>query len=221
MARPAKRPPDQWRQEIMKAAKRLFLEKGFEETTVEDIMKAAGGAKGTFYHCFRSKEELIHALGDQMFFENDPFEAVKGRKDLNGLEKIRELLSLNRQDADRSAINVQAASILSDPRTLAKAVEANRRVLTPLWRQLLEEGRRDGSIQTEYPKELSELLPLADFWLLPSVFPATAEEVLHKRRFLAEVLAKMGLPVLEEPDPEEERLLTTLAEKAERAGGEK
>lgn len=220
MARPVKKPLGEWRQGIMKAAKGLFLEKGFEETTVDDIMKAAGGAKGTFYHCFRSKEELIHALGDQMFFENDPFEAVRDRKDLNGLEKIRELLSLNRQDADRNAINAQAAPILSDPKILAKAVEANRRVLTPLWRQLLEEGRRDGSIQTEYARELSELLPLADFWLLPSVFPATKEEVLHKYRFLAEVLAKMGLPVLEELSPEEERLLTELAEQAEKAGGE-
>ena len=38
------------------------------------------------------------------------------------------------------------------------AVEANRRILTPLWRELLEEGRQDGSIQTEYTRELSELL---------------------------------------------------------------
>ncbi|MDE7206795.1 MAG: TetR/AcrR family transcriptional regulator, partial [Lachnospiraceae bacterium] len=44
-------------------------------------------------------------------------------------------------------------------------------------------------------KELSELLPLMNFWLLPSVYPATAEEIRHKYRFIMEALSKMGLPV--------------------------
>lgn len=211
MARPVKKPLEQWRQEILSTARRLFLEKGVQETSVADLMAAVGGAKGMFYHCFQSKEELLHALGDRMFFENNPFEAVLEREDLNGLEKIRTLLALNRQDTDRAAINAQAAAILEDPRILAAAVEANRRVLTPLWYQLLEEGRRDGSIQTEYTRELSELLPLVNFWLLPAVFPATAREVRHKYHFVAEVLARMGLPVLgDQMAPEDEAALETM-----------
>lgn len=151
-----------------------------------------------FYRFFQSKEELMHALGDQMFLENNPFEAVRGRSDLNGLQKIREVLALDRADEEWEEINTQAVSILKDPRILAAAVEANRRILTPLWFELIEEGRRDGSIQTEYAKELSELLPLVNFWLLPSVFPADAEEIQRKCRFIAEVLSTMGLPVIED-----------------------
>ena len=71
-------------------------------------------------------------------------------------------------------------------------------MLTPLWLELIEEGRRDGSIHTEYARELSELLPLINFWLLPSVFPADADELRHKFRFVAEVLASMGLPIMDE-----------------------
>ena len=71
-------------------------------------------------------------------------------------------------------------------------------MLTPLWFELIEEGRRDGSIQTAYAKELSELLPLVNFWLMPSVFPASAEEILHKCEFIAKVLAAMGLPIMDE-----------------------
>ena len=118
----------------------------------------------------------------------NPFEAVRERSDLNGLQKIREVLAFDRADEVREEINIQAIPILKDPRILAAAVEANRRVLTPLWLELIEEGRRDGSIRTEYAKELSELLPLVNFWLLPSVFPADAEEIRHKCRFVAEVL---------------------------------
>lgn len=198
MARPVKKPPEQWKQEILDAAKALFLSKGYEETSITDIMELAGGAKGMFYRFYESKEEVMHALGDRMFFENNPFEAVRGRSDLNGLQKIREVLILNRADEDRESINAQAVDILKDPRILAAAVEANRRVLTPLWLELIEEGRRDGSIRTEYAGELSELLPLINFWLLPSVFPADADEIRHKCRFVAEVLASMGLPIMDE-----------------------
>lgn len=95
-------------------------------------------------------------------------------------------------------MNVQAISILSDPHILAAAVAENRRILTPLWLELLEEGRRDGSIQTEYAKELSELLLLINFWLMPSVFPASAEEIRHKYQFIMKVLSMMGLPLIDD-----------------------
>ena len=151
-----------------------------------------------FYRFFQSKEEVIHILGNQMFFENNPFEAVRGRKDLNGLQKIRALLAVNRSDPDRNQIHAQAASILKDPRILTAAVEENRRVLTPLWLELLEEGRRDGSVKTEYARELSQLLPLVNFWMLPSVFPGTEEELRHRYGFVVEVLAHMGLPIFDD-----------------------
>ncbi len=198
MARPVKKQPEEWEREILEAAKFLFLSKGYEETSVSDIMERAGGAKGMFYRFFESKEKVMQALGDRMFLENNPFEAVRARMDLNGLQKIREVLAMDRADGEREAVNAQAVSILKDPRILAAAVEANRRVLTPLWFELIEEGRRDGSIQTEYAKELSELLPLVNFWLMPSVFPADAEEIMHKCKFVAKVLADMGLPLADE-----------------------
>ncbi len=200
MARPVKRTPDEWRKEILNAAQNLFISKGYEETSISDIMDMAGGAKGMFYRCFQSKADVMHALGNQMFFENNPFDAVKERDDLNGLQKIKLLLVLNQSDEKRNHLNMQAISILKDPHILAVAVEENRRVLTPLWLELLEEGKNDGSIKTEYTKELSELLPLINFWLIPTVFPATEEDLHHKYRCVMEVLDHMGLPIFENED---------------------
>lgn len=198
MARPVKKSPEQWKKEILDAAQKLFLSKGYEETAVSDIMEAAGGAKGMFYRFFQSKEEVMHALGNRMFFENNPFELIRERDDLNGLQKIRLLLTLNRSDEERNRLNMEAVGILKDPRILAAAVEENRRVLTPLWRALLEEGKKDGSVESEYTRELAELLPLVNFWLLPSVFPATEEELRHKYGFVAEVFARMGMPLFDD-----------------------
>ncbi|MCM1468170.1 MAG: TetR/AcrR family transcriptional regulator [Alistipes sp.] len=195
MARPVKKAPAEWRRDILNAAQSLFLLKGYEETSISDIMDMAGGAKGMFYRFFQTKEDVMHELGNRMFFENNLFDMIKERTDLNGLEKIRSLLVLNQSDEERNHLNMQAVSILKDLHILAAAVEENRRVLTPLWLELLEEGKKDGSIKTEYTKELSELLPLINFWLMPTVFPATGEELHHKYRFVIEVLEHMGLPI--------------------------
>lgn len=198
MARPVKKTPEQWKQDILHAAQTLFLSKGYEATSVSDIMTLTGGAKGMFYRFYQSKEELMYALSKQLFLENNPFEEVRKREDLNGLEKIRTLLTLNNAEEKRNDLNLQAVSILRDPHILTAAIQENRRILTPLWLELLEEGIRDGSVKTPYARELSELLPLLNFWMLPSVFPATEEELLHKYQFVADMLSHMGLPLYDE-----------------------
>ena len=87
--------PEVTEERILDVAQRLFLEKGYENTTIQDIVNELGGlTKGAVYHHFKSKEEIMDAVGDRMFFENNPFEAVKGRTDLNGLQKLREVIRL-------------------------------------------------------------------------------------------------------------------------------
>ncbi len=49
----------------MDAGERSFIQKGFAVTTVEDITRAAGVAKGTFYLYFNSKEDLLAALRER------------------------------------------------------------------------------------------------------------------------------------------------------------
>ena len=187
-------------EKILDAAQRLFLEKGYDNTTIQDIVDELGGlTKGAVYHHFKSKEEIMDAVGDRMFRENNPFEAVMGRKDLNGLEKLREMVRVNQSDRARQDMNIQSMPILKNPRVLAGMIEANRKELTPYFERLIEEGCRDGSIHTEYGKELAELIPLlTSLWLAPTFFPSTAEGMLKKFRFIREMLEKMGMPVIDD-----------------------
>lgn len=185
----------QSREKILAAAGEVFAQKGFDAATIRDITEKCGMSKGAVFHHFKSKEEIMQSLGDRMFFESNPFEAVKKRTELNGLQKIKELLKAGSADKERNEMNAMAVPILKDPHILAAALNANRKILTPLWFELLEEGKQDGSIKTEYTRELSELLPLINFWLMPSVFPAAADEIRHKYSFIIQALSKMGLPL--------------------------
>lgn len=53
---------DETKREMLKAAERLFCEKGYEETSVQDILDAVHGSKGGFYHHFVSKDDVLKQL---------------------------------------------------------------------------------------------------------------------------------------------------------------
>ncbi|MGN6101053.1 MAG: TetR/AcrR family transcriptional regulator, partial [Devosia sp.] len=50
------------RQELLDIALKLFATRGYDETSVNDVIEAAGLSKGAFYHHFSSKEDLMKAL---------------------------------------------------------------------------------------------------------------------------------------------------------------
>ncbi len=52
------------RERLFRAALTLFAEKGFAETTVEDITNAADVGKGTFFNYFPSKDHILLAFGE-------------------------------------------------------------------------------------------------------------------------------------------------------------
>lgn len=187
-------------EKILDAAQRLFLEKGYDNTTIQDIVNELDGlSKGAVYHHFKSKEEIMDAVSDRMFTANNPFEAVRRRSDLNGLQKLREAIRLNQSDEARTNMTIQSIPITRNPRLLVEMIESNRRILTPYYLELLEEGNKDGSLHTEYAKEIAELLPLlTSLWLLPNVFPADKEEMKHKFYFLGDMLEKMGVPLMDD-----------------------
>ena len=184
---------------ILDVAARLFMEKGYEHTSIQDIIDNLGGlSKGAIYHHFKSKEEIMDALTNKMFCENNPFDTVKNQKNLNGLQKMKMAMSLNQSDKERVNLSLQAMPILKNPRILAGIIESNRQVLSPFWLELLTEGIKDGSIHTDYARELSELIPLFDLWLTPSIYPATSEEIFHKFLFIKDLFDKMGLPLIDD-----------------------
>ena len=183
---------------ILEVSKRLFLEKGYDNTKIQDIADELGMTKGAIYHHFESKEEIMNKLGETMFIHNNPFEIVKKRNDLNGLEKMKLAIKLNQSNEQMVELTNQALPLLENPQILAKMFESNYQNLLPYWLELIQEGQEDGSIKTEQPKELAELFILTDLWIIPSLFPGNVDDIKNRYKFVTVMLGKMGLPLYDE-----------------------
>ena len=61
------------KEQLLQTAYELFLSKGYESVSVDEIIKKAGIAKGTYYYYFKSKEETLEEVIDMMIAK----EAVK------------------------------------------------------------------------------------------------------------------------------------------------
>ncbi len=54
--------PEQTQERIVDASIKLFIEKGYEQTTIQDILDTLNLSKGGLYHHFKSKEEILEAV---------------------------------------------------------------------------------------------------------------------------------------------------------------
>ena len=94
--------PEERKSEIVATACQLFLSKGYDRTTMKDVMRDLGIAKGTIYHYFSSKEELLEAVIDSVA-EDEMVRLKEILKDLEGtaLERLEKLiLSGSNHDAN-------------------------------------------------------------------------------------------------------------------------
>src|ERR1700722_6405050 len=112
----------QTRQRLGRAALDLWTERGFEtgieETTVEEIVQAAGVTKGTFYFHFARKEEILLEMGgDTAAVANDG--ARRGLKAGPGLDdsfaRVNGVLSRHVYAAPPAAVGGAAAVFLRTP----------------------------------------------------------------------------------------------------------
>lgn len=78
---------------IVSAAWKLFYEQGYDETTVEEIVEESGTSRGSFYHYFKGKDELLSSLS--VLFD-DKYEELSKAMD-PALSPIEKLTFINRE----------------------------------------------------------------------------------------------------------------------------
>ena len=100
--------PEETQRKILDVSFRLFTQKGYDHTTIQDIVDALGMSKGAVYHHFKSKEDILDHLYDRYYVDSKMFDLLEDPS-LSGLEKLRELL--RRQLADPGKLDIDGISI--------------------------------------------------------------------------------------------------------------
>lgn len=196
--------PEETERLILQTALKLFLEKGYDNTSIQDIIDRLGGlSKGAIYHHFKSKEAILIQLMNEMDgYIEETLSVICRDKTKNGFEKLQELFRQSLLNSDKETAFLAAPNLMKNPRMLAMHIESIFKEIVPGYIQpVIEEGVADGSIQTEYPKELAEvLILLSNVWLNPIVFADLADEQVLMRRveFYRQMLEKMGLSLIDD-----------------------
>lgn len=187
---------------ILDTAFRLFMEKGYEYTSVQDIINNLGGlSKGAIYHHFKSKEDILYAVTDRMTSESNKILAgIRDASSLNGKDKFKTIfkMSLNRP-------------VMDDIFTVAPNFNNNSKLLFNILNEtiykaapdyilpIIKQGISDGSIKTEYPEQLAELIILvANVWMNPMIFDNTKEEIYCKCMVFRQMMDGFGLDIIDD-----------------------
>lgn len=199
---------------ILDTATRLFVQKGYERTSIQDIINNLGGlSKGAIYHHFKSKEEILIAVTNKMTeVSNKMLFKIRNAPNMTGKEKLKKLLedSVNRPVHDE--IFSAAPNIKSSPALVSSILMESVETVAPEYvLPIIKQGIEDGSIQTEYPEELAELIMLVgNVWLDPMVFDDAPEKIYRKCVMYDKMLRGFGLDIIDESIFERLRSLTEM-----------
>ena len=170
---------------ILDVAFRLFMEKGYEYTSIQDIIDNLGGlSKGAIYHHFKSKEDILVAVTDRITAEsNQMLAAIRDRSDLNGKEKLKTIFKESIMRPVQNDIFTAAPDFHNNPKLLFSLLHDTIEEAAPNYIfPILLQGISDGSVETEYPEQLAELILLAaNVWMNPMMFDSSEEESYRKR----------------------------------------
>ena len=179
--------PEERRKEILDRAEMLFITKGYSKTTVNDILQMVGIAKGTFYYYFKSKEEVMDAI--VMRFINLGVEAAKDvalDPNFRAPEKIFQILMAQSPDTSRKEEMIEQLHQANNVEMHQKSLVETILHLTPILTEVVEQGIKEGSFKTPYPKEVVEfLLASSQFMFDTGIFQWQPQEIIQKAKAFA------------------------------------
>lgn len=144
------------KERIVRAAVRLFAEKGFEATTVREIVEEAGVTKGGLYHHFESKDDLLFEIYTAMLRRQTRRMVTIAESDLPLPERLHaiivDVVVTSIADLDAATVFFQSFPLLEKSKQVQ--VRAERRTYHERVRDLVVEGQRAGDFRADVPADL-------------------------------------------------------------------
>lgn len=156
---------DARKEAIIETAERLFYLKGYENTSVQDVLDELRLSKGGFYHHFESKLSLLEAICEkrtELAFEAS--ERAVRNPDLNAVEKLNLLFGMSsifEQDSmDFIALMLRVAYHDGAVMLREQMKMVSMRLMRPLVDDVIQEGLRENLFFVKYPESIGSLLLL-------------------------------------------------------------
>ena len=186
------------REKILNTATQLFIQKGSEKTSMQDIAQTAGISKGAIYHHFKSKDEIVLAVirSRQELMEEEMKQWFKATENLTGREQLQAILKSNLESQTARAIDGIVDEYEQDAGFILTMMRDNLRIGAPLVSDITKKGMADGSIQTQYPDQTAEVfLLLVNFWMNETVFESDPEKLPERFHFLQFMMTSVGMDI--------------------------
>ncbi len=140
---------------IVSAAWKLFYDKGYENTTIEDIVWESGTSKGSFYHYFESKDAL---LGSLAYLFDEKYEQLSNQIS-DEMKSIDILLYLNAElfEMIENSVDLELLTRLFSSQLLTKGEQSlldHNRFYYRLIKQIVSKGKTKG--------EISDIMSVSD-----------------------------------------------------------
>jgi len=160
----------------------LFYKKGYENTSIEDIVKKADLSKGAFFHHFKSKEDILAAIADKYSEEvASIMRKVADDPNLNAAEKMNKIISEgSKHKMVHSAEYRKVGMILYDHKNFTlhhRILHVMKDLTLPPIEKIIDQGMKEGIFKVEFPPETAEAFLHSLFMMRESVMPVVTGEV--------------------------------------------
>lgn len=176
--------------ELIETAESLFLQKGYEDTAVSDIVKTINVGQGTFYHYFKSKEDILEAVAEKIVapIDENIRNIAKGNEDpatkINSI--LNSILKAGSSETGFMKLMHQKGNYLLHDK-LEEALEIR---ISPSIAEMISKGMEEGVFNMDYPRESFTLL-LSSMLYLSYHFYGDHEARKRMRAAVEEITARV------------------------------
>ncbi|MGB9979952.1 TetR/AcrR family transcriptional regulator [Methanobacterium sp.] len=149
--------PETRRKEFIAAARELFIEKGFDQTSVSDITDKVGMSHGSFFYYFKSKKGVMEeVINDNLTSWKDFMLDLVANEEMNALKKMQIIFTMTiksrkaKQNINEFFQKEGNAVMYREHR------KKSREIVVPLITQIVEQGVDEGIFNIEFPRETVE-----------------------------------------------------------------
>ncbi|MCR8645935.1 TetR/AcrR family transcriptional regulator [Paenibacillus sp. N1-5-1-14] len=192
---PRNKYPERTEKKILEVSRELFFQKGYDETTMQDILDK-GLSKGAIYHHFKSKREIFERIMQNI--EGGAPSISPKTDSLNSLEQLKFILSQRLEDKERIKLLKKAQSLFEDPKVFGELYQINMNFSADKMKEFINAGNKDNSMKCQYIQGTAELITqFFSIWMGTSLYNVSEDDFYNKLDYYKMLFECSGVSLID------------------------